>query len=59
MISSPGQTLLVRDHVHDPQAGPLAHGGELGGLVVGVAQGGEGAILLGKVGQAGDAPKQE
>ena len=51
----PAEVDLVHEQVPDPQAGSLPDGGELRRLVVGVAQGGEGAVLTGELGQAVDA----
>ena len=38
------QLLQVAHQVLDPQGGPLAHGDQLGRLIVGVAQGGHGLV---------------
>ena len=57
-----GQTVVhlvqVLEQLVHPQGGPLAHGDHLGSLVVGVAQGGQGLVAVGKLGQAGQHPHQ-
>ena len=45
------QLLHVGEEVLHPQGGPLAHRHRLGGLIVGVAQGGDGGIAPGEGGQ--------
>ena len=46
--------LQVQQQVVHPQGGPLAHGDQLGGLEVGEAQGGQGLVLPGELGQGVD-----
>ena len=48
------QVLQVQEQILDPEGGPLAHGGGLGGLEVGEAQGGLVLPLRGKGGQGSD-----
>ena len=45
------QLLQVRQQVLEPQGGPLAHGHRLGGLIVGIAQGGGGGVFFRKGGE--------
>ena len=52
------QLLQVGEKVLHPQRGPLAHSDGLGGLIVGVAQGGCGGVLLGEGRQIGQHRQQ-
>ena len=52
------QFLQVGVKVLQPQRGPLAHRHQLGGLIVGIAQGGHGLIGSGEVGQVGHNAQQ-
>ena len=45
------QLLQVRQKILHPQRGPLAHRHQLGGLIVGVAQGGGGLVALCELGE--------
>ena len=47
------QLFQVRHQVLHPQGGPLADGHQLGGLIVGIAQGGHGLIGFGKLPEIG------
>ena len=44
--------LQIHQQLVHPQGGPLAHGDQLGGLKMGKAQGGQGLVFVGKLGQA-------
>ena len=48
------QLLQVRQQVLHPQRGPLAHGHQLGGLIVGVAQSGHSLVGVREGGQVGN-----
>ena len=52
------QLLQVLEELIHPQGGPLAHGDQLGGLIVGIAQGGQGLVLAGKPAQGRQDPHQ-
>ena len=52
------QLLQVLEELIHPQGGPLAHGDQLGGLIVGIAQGGHGLVLAGKPAQGCQDPYQ-
>ena len=52
------QLLQIGQEVLHPQRGPLAHRDGLGGLIVGVAQRGDGGILLSKGRQIGQHRQQ-
>ena len=51
-----GQAVLHLLQIHEqlvhPEGGPLAHGDHLGGLIVGVAQGGQSLVFVGKLAQS-------
>ena len=47
------QLLQVGQQVLHPEGGPLAHRHQLGGLIVGVAQGGRGLVGVGELGEVG------